>query len=79
MATVIEAYCDESGIHDGAAKCVVVCWVATARHWEQFEERWKRASRGVDFTERGFLLATNSVSVFSRTIDGTTMKCVHIY
>lgn len=48
-SSVIEAYCDESGIQDGAPKCVVAGWVASARQWEQFEERWKRASGGVEF------------------------------
>ena len=50
----IEAYCDESGIHDGAAFCVVVGLVGSARNWQLFESRWAKASGGVDFHGKEF-------------------------
>ena len=51
---MIEAYCDESGIHDGAAFCVVVGFVGSARNWQLFENRWAKASGGVDFHGKEF-------------------------
>jgi len=51
---VIEAYCDESGIHDGAAFCVVVGFVGSRRNWQLFESSWAKASGGVDFHGKEF-------------------------
>jgi hypothetical protein len=51
---VVEAYCDESGIHESAPVCVVVGFVGSARNWQRFEERWREASGGVDFHGKDF-------------------------
>ncbi|MDP6372793.1 MAG: DUF3800 domain-containing protein [Vicinamibacterales bacterium] len=51
---MLEAYCDESGIHDEAKFCVVVGFVASARNWQLFENRWANASGGVDFHGKRF-------------------------
>jgi hypothetical protein len=37
---MLEAYLDESGIHSGAAVCVVAGYFAKAREWRKFERRW---------------------------------------
>jgi len=51
---VLEAFCDESGIHDGARACAVVGWVATTRTWQRFEERWFRACGGIEWHGKEF-------------------------
>jgi uncharacterized protein DUF3800 len=51
---VIQAYCDESGIHGGARYCIVVGFVATARRWQQCEEAWHRATGGITFHAKRF-------------------------
>jgi Protein of unknown function (DUF3800) len=51
---VLEAYCDESGIHDTAKSCAVIGLVGSARNWQKFEENWRNASGGVDFHGRRF-------------------------
>jgi hypothetical protein len=65
VVTLIEAYCDESGIHDGARACAVVGWVATARTWQRFEERWLKASAGVEWHGKDF---------FARDADGQRVR-----
>jgi hypothetical protein len=59
VVTVIEAYCDESGIQDGAPLCIVAGWTATARNWQLFEDRWLKASGGVDFHGKKFFARTD--------------------
>lgn len=39
---MIEAYLDESGIHDGASVCVIAGYFATAREWRKFEADWQK-------------------------------------
>ena|SRR5688572_24751802 len=56
VVAVLESYCDESGIHEGAPVCVVAGWIATARNWQLFEDRWLRASGGVDFHGKEFFV-----------------------
>lgn len=51
---VLEAYCDESGIHRGAPHCVVAGFVGSSKQWQLFEERWAKASGGVMFHGRRF-------------------------
>ena len=51
---MLEAYCDESGIHDDALKCVVAGWVAAAPEWQLFEDKWARASDSIDFHAKEF-------------------------
>jgi hypothetical protein len=38
----IEAYLDESGIHDKAPACVVAGYYGTTRAWRTFEQQWNR-------------------------------------
>jgi len=45
----LQAYCDESGIHDGAAHCLLVGFVGIAHTWRKFESEWARASGCVLF------------------------------
>jgi hypothetical protein len=51
---VLEAYCDESGIHEGASHCVLVGFVGSARRWRRFEGEWARAASGVEFHGQRF-------------------------
>jgi hypothetical protein len=37
---MIEAYMDESGIHDGAHVCAIAGYWGSARKWRRFETRW---------------------------------------
>ena len=62
---MLEAYCDESGIHDGAKVCAVAGWVATARTWQLFEDRWSKACQGVEWHGKEF---------FARDGEGSRVK-----
>jgi len=42
---MIEAYMDESGIHDGAHVCVIAGYWGTVKKWKKFENRWKAILR----------------------------------
>jgi len=37
---MLEAYFDESGIHDGAAMCVIAGYFGYAAQWRAFEKKW---------------------------------------
>lgn len=37
---MLQAFFDESGIHNQAQFCVVAGYVGSARHWKRFEELW---------------------------------------
>ena len=39
---MIEAYLDESGIHDGAPVCVIAGYYAGVVRWRQFEKLWRK-------------------------------------
>src|SRR5215469_11377129 len=39
---MIDAYLDESGIHDGAAVCVIAGYFAGRGQWRKFEKAWRR-------------------------------------
>lgn len=39
---MMEAYLDESGIHDGAAICVIAGYFAEPREWKKFEIGWRK-------------------------------------
>src|ERR1700733_7451890 len=39
---MIDAYLDESGIHDGAAVCVIAGYFGGRGQWGKFEKRWKQ-------------------------------------
>ncbi len=45
---MIEAYIDESGIHDGALICVVAGYFGGRGRWKKFEADWKRLLRQFD-------------------------------
>jgi hypothetical protein len=38
---MIDAYLDESGIHDGAAVCVIAGFYGGRGHWRRFESLWR--------------------------------------
>jgi len=42
---MIDAYLDESGIHDGAAYCVIAGYFGGRGQWRKFEESWKQLLR----------------------------------
>lgn len=42
---MIEAYMDESGIHDGAHACVIAGYWGSKKKWTKFETRWKQILR----------------------------------
>lgn len=50
---MIDAYIDESGIHDGAAVCVVAGYYGGRGQWKKFEKAWKRElnSAGMSLNE----------------------------
>ena len=41
ISIMMKAYLDESGIHGGAAICVVAGYFGRANHWRHFEAAWK--------------------------------------
>jgi hypothetical protein len=57
---VLQVYCDESGIHEGAAICAVAGWVGSARNWCLFEARWAKATDGIDFHSKEFFARDKS-------------------
>src|SRR2546423_12461361 len=79
VVAVIEAYCDESGIHDGARACVVAGWVASARTWQRFEERWVKACGGVEWHGKEFFARDrdgNRVAPYKGWSDGDALTYV---
>jgi hypothetical protein len=38
---VIEAYLDETGIHDGAAFCVIAGYFGGPGQWKKFDNVWR--------------------------------------
>jgi len=42
---MIDAYLDESGIHDGAAYCVIAGYFGGRGQWRKFEKSWKQLLR----------------------------------
>jgi hypothetical protein len=38
---MVDAYMDESGIHDGAHVCVIAGYWGSVKKWEKFEPRWR--------------------------------------
>jgi hypothetical protein len=49
ILAMLEAYLDDSGIHDGATICVIAGYFGRPGAWEKFEIRWRKilASAGV--------------------------------
>lgn len=45
---MIEAYMDESGIHDGAHVCVIAGYWGKVKQWKPFEKRWREILRHAD-------------------------------
>lgn len=41
LFVMLDAYLDESGIHDGAAVCVVAGYIAEHKAWRSFEKSWR--------------------------------------
>jgi hypothetical protein len=39
---MLEAYLDESGIHDGAEICMIAGYFGRQKHWGRFEREWKK-------------------------------------
>lgn len=42
LFAMIEAYFDESGIHDGAHACLIAGYCADRSQWRYFEKNWKK-------------------------------------
>lgn len=42
---MIEAYMDESGIHEGAHVCVIAGYWGSQKKWKRFETRWREILR----------------------------------
>jgi hypothetical protein len=51
---MLQAFVDESGIHDGAPFCVVAGYLGSARHWKHFEELGDPLRRGKPSTRNVF-------------------------
>jgi hypothetical protein len=45
---MVEAYMDESGIHDGAHVCVIAGYWGSEKKWLKFEKRWPEIIKGAD-------------------------------
>jgi hypothetical protein len=45
---MIEAYLDETGIHDGAAYCAIAGYFAGKGQWKKFEQCWRKALADFD-------------------------------
>jgi hypothetical protein len=43
---MIEAYMDESGIHEGAHVCVVAGYWGLTKKWKRFESQWSQIIEG---------------------------------
>ena len=48
LFAMIEAYIDESGIHEGAKVCVVAGYFGGRGQWRRFESEWLRLLKGYD-------------------------------
>ena len=46
--SMLEAYLDESGIHDGAHACVIAGYWGGEKQWRNFERAWKRIIEDAD-------------------------------
>src|SRR6185437_8468888 len=42
LFSMVEAYMDESGIHDGAHVCVIAGYYGGKNQWRSFEQRWRK-------------------------------------
>lgn len=51
---MLQAFIDESGIHDGAPFSVVAGYLGSARHWKHFEEFWGPHAMGQGFHAKSF-------------------------
>src|ERR1700678_3544059 len=45
---MVEAYMDESGIHDGAHVCVIAGYWGSVKKWVRFEKRWPEILKDAD-------------------------------
>ncbi|MGA2389584.1 MAG: DUF3800 domain-containing protein [Candidatus Sulfotelmatobacter sp.] len=45
---MVEAYMDESGIHDGAHVCVIAGYWGSEKKWNRFEKRWPAILKGAN-------------------------------
>lgn len=53
LFAMIEAYIDESGIHDGAKVCIVAGYFGGRGQWRRFEQKWRRLLKhhGIEMSE----------------------------
>jgi hypothetical protein len=51
---MLEAYFDESGIHDGAAVCVIAGYFGYANHWRAQETKWRKVLDDFNFPLEDF-------------------------
>jgi hypothetical protein len=51
---MIEAYFDESGIHDGAAICVIAGYWGLASQWKWFNKKWRATLQDFNFPLEDF-------------------------
>ncbi len=54
ILAMIDAYLDESGIHDGAAICVIAGYFAGRGWWRRFEKRWRKTLDSFGFPMEKF-------------------------
>jgi hypothetical protein len=51
---MMEAYFDESGIHEGAKVCIVAGFYGTERAWRKFEDQWNKVLADYPELLKGF-------------------------
>jgi hypothetical protein len=54
VLAMLEAYFDESGIHDGAAICVIAGYFGYAAHWKAQEIKWRNVLDSYHFPLKDF-------------------------
>ena len=48
---MMEAYADESGIHNGSKRCVVAGYVGGRREWQRFVDAWSATPKEFGIAE----------------------------
>jgi hypothetical protein len=90
ILVMLEAYMDESGIHDEAPICIVAGYFAEHREWAKFEKKWKSVLsdhlvpleqfHAKDFIKRtGFFRKSRWRDLAYLTFGNEVVKAIHRY
>jgi hypothetical protein len=81
---MLEAYMDESGIHDGAHVCVIAGYYGGESQWRRFEPRWQKIIEDADtpalkeFHARDFWVELRMVGACRHTKIGEMQKLTNL-